>query len=243
MAISPLSGILTTDNVGNIYYFGDCEEGTNGFVIDTTPVSTHTQYKILLPTNIPYITPSSIWKSFGTDGMSKSATIDDLCSWSGGGYDYRYARILFKSERSGGTVSNYTIEVLIEKYKFNVSVLPSPTYDNGALFGLSRYGTCFVRPDRVTPYVFVGNGTNIDANYFVLTNTTSVEWMCNSTFNEQKTGTFGHTGSWLFIWGLGLLWNFAFGWIDWKPWYILIIVFVLMFIFPTLYLIWRDRRG
>jgi hypothetical protein len=238
MIIYPLSGVTYDDGSGGTFLIGNCEENTNGFRI-TTPVSTHTQYIIRVSPYIPSIFPTFKWQYFGTSSSDKSSTIPELCNFVG---DYKYARIEFHSEVSGGFVSNETIDAIIFKTKFNVSVLPSTAYDNGAVFSLSRYGTCYVRPDRITPYSFAGNGTSMDIDYYVLTNTTSVEWLCNSTYNEQKTGTFGHTGSWLFIWGLGLLWGFFFGWIEWKPWYLLIIVFVLMIILPLLYLIWRDRR-
>jgi hypothetical protein len=238
MIVYPLSGV-TFQSGGYNFLFGNCEDKTNGFRI-TTPVSTHTQYKIDISPFSPTILPTLRWTYFGSDGKDKSAVIPELCNLMG--EPFRYARIEFHSEVNGGLVSAETVDMMIYKSSFNVNVTPSSTYDNGAVFGLSRYGTCFIRPDRITEYTFIGNGTYIDADYGAIVNVTSIEWLCNSTYNEVKTGTFGHTGSWLFIWGIGLVWSFLFGWIEWKPWYLLIVVLVLMIVFPLLYLIWRDRR-
>lgn len=236
--IEPLSGLIYDDGTLLLHVMA-CQDGTNGFKI-TTPVITHKQYLIQASDYTPYIPTTSRWETFGTDGKITTATIPPLCNFDG---ELRYSRLSINSELVGGSSpSNNIVDSIIFRYAFNASISPGTGSD--MVFTLNRNGTCFVRKNKYFPYLNVSTVINksFSANFLSLTNSTSIEWMCNSTYGEKKTGKYDNAGWSILLEGASFFWNFLFGWIDWKPWYILIIFLVILIPVPLIVLLARRER-
>lgn len=238
--VYPLSGVAFVDGVGDWIFLAVCDDETNGFRV-VTQESTTKDYQ-LVPSSKGVSVPQTIGvKPFGTVGTDTSALIPELCSWSGSSPRYSIVRL---RAYSGGSSNQEDIDVIVFKSGFEANVTPSQTYDMGMIFELSRDGMCYVRRSSFEPYINVSAvaGTLFDVDYYLLANTTSPEWLCNSSYGETKTGSFSKDGYWLIFWIVGIIWNLLFGWIVWQNWFILIIIFGVMIILPLVYLMVRERR-
>lgn len=240
--VYPLSGIIYQENGYNLY-LSICEDNTNGFRV-TTDAVTHTQYQLqTMYYGSPVLPSMSNWKSFGSvDKKDKSYIVPELCAWNG---DYRYGRIEIKCEANGVNPESKNIDVLVLKKKFVVNATKSSSGSYNAHITLNRNGTCFIKQSIGDEYTTTGQGVNnsFEVNYTeILGNFTSsnMYWMCNSTFNEQKSGSVYRSGFGLTLNFLSFLWGYVFGWFEWKPWYILIVVFVVMIILPLVILLMRG---
>lgn len=246
-SIYALSNIIYNDGTENLY-IGVCEDNTNGFRVETQNM-THTTYQIIT-SDYGYGSSLSAMgypKTFGSDGKSKSAVLPEMCSWSSG--DHRYGTIEFISTIGGTNENSRIIEALVLKNSFKVSV--NPTTLNNLLFNLTRNGTCFAKTGSLDPYTQINivPATSIIFNKILLNltnDTLSTYWMCNSTYNEVRTGSYGESLMWMvgwLLWSIILIFLSLFGITEivWQGWYTLLVIFGLMIIVPLLYLILRDR--
>lgn len=245
--IFPQVYIVWNDS-GREVYISNCEEATNYFTAKTN-VPTQNWYFLSDPVFYsPYATPLAINYIFGGEDYSAITTDDitQLCLMLPS-YDRLYSLITFYA--TDGTHSRYkSIYTLTFKEAFTVNA--SYHAEDQINISISRNATCSYRTSTILNWTQINT---IEATQILLNVSTSQSLYikCSNIYGEEAETTYEG--------GLRLVWNFIFflfgalfnrlffvvtgSTFVWHAWYILPIVVLALFVFPTLLLILLyDKR-
>lgn len=239
---------LVWNDSGRKVFISNCEESTNYFTAKTN-VPTQNWYFLSDPVFYsPYATPLGTNYLFGDEEYSAITTdeIAPLCLMPSA-YDRIYSLITFYA--TDGTYSRYkSIYTLTFKDAFKVNA----TYlaEDQINISISRNATCSYRTSTKLNWTQINA---VEATLITLNVSTSQSLYikCSNTYGEEAEITYQG--------GIRLVWNFIFfiaasifnriffivtgSTFLWYDWYILPLVVLALFVFPTLLLVLLyDRR-